>query len=221
MDGDSLPAKPDLTAAHVLASRQSPPLSALTASMMKVSQNQYAEMFLKALGAIAAPMPGARPGSVAAGRLQLRDIFRSWTIEDDSYIVADGSGLSRYNYVTADTIVRLLQLMHDTTADREPFEASLPVAGKDGTLSRRLIGTVAEGRVRAKTGSIDNVRAISGYVESAGGETLEFSVIANNFSGPASAIDALADAALVRLASFDRSLTRSRSAAVGVPAAVR
>ena len=84
------------------------------------------------------------------------------------------------------------------------FTDALPVTGRDGTLSRRLAGTAAEGRVRAKTGTVDNVRAIAGYVETASGETLVFSIIANNFTVPTSAIDAAADKALIRLATFSR-----------------
>jgi D-alanyl-D-alanine carboxypeptidase/D-alanyl-D-alanine-endopeptidase (penicillin-binding protein 4) len=84
------------------------------------------------------------------------------------------------------------------------FAETLPVTGRDGTLSKRLAGTAAEGRVRAKTGTVDNVRAIAGYVDTASGETLVFSIIANNFTAPVSTIDAAADKALVRLAMFSR-----------------
>jgi D-alanyl-D-alanine carboxypeptidase/D-alanyl-D-alanine-endopeptidase (penicillin-binding protein 4) len=83
-----------------------------------------------------------------------------------------------------------------------PFTNTLPVAGRDGALSRRLAGTPAEGKVRAKTGTVDNVRAIAGYVETADGETLVFSMIANNFTASTSTIDSAADKALVRLATF-------------------
>jgi D-alanyl-D-alanine carboxypeptidase/D-alanyl-D-alanine-endopeptidase (penicillin-binding protein 4) len=69
-------------------------------------------------------------------------------------------------------------------------------------LSRRLSGTVAEGRVRAKTGTVDNVRAIAGYVHALNGETLMFSIIANNFTASTSVIDDAADRALIRLATF-------------------
>ena len=78
------------------------------------------------------------------------------------------------------------------------------MAGREGPLVKRLAGTAADGKVRAKTGTVDNVRGIAGYVEAADGETLVFSIIANNFTGSASAIDAAADKALVRLAMFSR-----------------
>jgi D-alanyl-D-alanine carboxypeptidase/D-alanyl-D-alanine-endopeptidase (penicillin-binding protein 4) len=82
--------------------------------------------------------------------------------------------------------------------------ATLPIGGQDGSISRRFVGTAAAGNVRAKTGSIANVRALSGYVTSADGEPLVFSIIANNFTAPQSAIDAATDEAIVRLATFVR-----------------
>ena len=193
IDIDDFLAKPDLTAARTLLSHQSPPLQQLAASMMRVSQNQYAEMLLRSLGS-----------GATAGAQRMRSVLRGWNIADDSYVIADGSGLSRYNYVTSDALVRILQRMHVDPKHRGSFGATLPVTGRDGTLSRRLAGTPAEGKVRAKTGTVDNVRAIAGYVETAGGETLVFSIIANNFTISTGAIDAAADNALVHLATFNR-----------------
>ena len=184
IDIDDFLAKPDLTAARTLVSHKSPALRDLAVGMMRVSQNQYAEMLLRSLG----------------GAERMREVLRSWNIDDGSYAIADGSGLSRYNYVTSDALVRILQRMHTDTKHAPAFRDTLPVAGRDGTLSRRLAGTPAEGRVRAKTGTVDNVRAIAGYVETVDGETLAFSIIANNFTISPNAIDAAADKALVRLA---------------------
>jgi D-alanyl-D-alanine carboxypeptidase/D-alanyl-D-alanine-endopeptidase (penicillin-binding protein 4) len=186
IDIDDFLAKPDLVGARTLVSYKSPPLRQLAASMMRVSQNQYAETLLKAAG----------------GRDRLQSVLKSWEIADDSYVIADGSGLSRYNYVTSDTLVRILQRLRADTKHAAPFTNTLPVAGRDGAFSRRLAGTPAEGRVRAKTGTVDNVRAIAGYVESADGETLVFSIIANNFTASTSTMDSAADKALIRLATF-------------------
>ena len=138
-------------------------------------------------------------------------MLTGWGLADDSYVLADGSGLSRYNYVTSDALVRLLRHMRADPRHAAPFTGILPVTGRDGALSKRLAGTAAEGKVRAKTGTVDNVRAIAGYVETAGGETLVFSIIANNFTVSASVIDAAADKALVRLASFSRRAAQSRA----------
>jgi len=188
LDMDYVLPKPDLAGARTLVTRRSPPLSQIASSMMKVSQNQYAELLLKALG----------------GRQVARDRLKAQGIPEDSFFMADGSGLSRYNYVTDETIVRLLQNFQQKQPDAGFFLATLPTAGRDGTLARRLTGTPAEGKVHAKSGTIDNVRAISGYVEDADGETLAFSIIANNFLLPPAQIDAAADKALIRLAGFRR-----------------
>jgi D-alanyl-D-alanine carboxypeptidase/D-alanyl-D-alanine-endopeptidase (penicillin-binding protein 4) len=91
----------------------------------------------------------------------------------------DGSGLSRYDYVTADTIVTILKHMWNDEKLRGPFAAMLPVAGHDGTLDSRMKNTVLDAKVEAKTGTIANVRALSGYLETKSGERLVFSMIAN------------------------------------------
>ena len=188
VDIDDFLSKPDLRAARTIVSHRSPALRQIAASMMKVSQNQYAETLLRGFG----------------GRGKAGSVLKAWDLSDDSYVIADGSGLSRYNYVTSDALVRILQRMRGDSKHSEAFAATLPVTGRDGTLSKRLAGTPAEGRVRAKTGTVDNVRAIAGYVDTPAGETLVFSIIANNFSAPTSTIDAAADKALIRLAIFSR-----------------
>lgn len=205
IDIDDFLARPDLSAARTLVSHASPPLRQIAASMMKVSQNQYAETLLRALGAMGRTSGmGAMGATGAMGAERVRGVLRGWSIADDSYVVADGSGLSRYNYVASDALVRILRQMRADPKHASAFSETLPVTGGDGALSRRLAGTPGEGRVRAKTGTVDNVRAIAGYVDTAGGETLAFSIIANNFTVPPSTIDAAADKALVRLATFSR-----------------
>jgi len=87
---------------------------------------------------------------------------------------------------------------------RGPFEASLPIGGRDGSLSNRMKGTPAEGNARAKTGSMTGVRSLSGYVTAADGERLAFAIIANNFEVPAEAINRATDDIVVRLATFER-----------------
>jgi D-alanyl-D-alanine carboxypeptidase/D-alanyl-D-alanine-endopeptidase (penicillin-binding protein 4) len=217
IDIDELETKSDLAGARVLVSHKSPPLRQLVSSMMKVSQNQYAEMLLRAMGTIGTPglpaavgaggakaaLPGRSGEAAEAGARKAREVLQTWNIGEDSVVIADGSGLSRYNYVTSDALVRILQAMRSDPQHAAFFD-SLPVAGRDGTLSRRLAGTPAEGKVRAKTGTVDNVRAIAGYVEAADGETLVFSMIANNFTMATSEVDAAADRALIRLAAFTR-----------------
>jgi D-alanyl-D-alanine carboxypeptidase/D-alanyl-D-alanine-endopeptidase (penicillin-binding protein 4) len=207
IDIDDFASKPDLAGARPVAIRRSLPLADLTRSMMKVSQNQHAEILLKSIG----------------GRRTVHDILKSWDVSADSYIIADGSGLSRYNYIASDTLVRILQRMHTDPKHASRFSDALLLAGRDGALANRLTGTVAEGKVRAKTGTVDNVRAIAGYVQAEDGQTLAFSIVANNVNVPNAEIDAAADRALIRLAAYtggpSRATTRSPIGAGGARAA--
>jgi serine-type D-Ala-D-Ala carboxypeptidase/endopeptidase (penicillin-binding protein 4) len=97
-------------------------------------------------------------------------------------------------------IVRLLERMYKDPRHHEAFVATLPIAGRDGTISTRLKDTRAEANAVAKTGSISNVRALSGFVRTRDGETLAFSVLANSFTIPAATVNWIADLAVERLA---------------------
>lgn len=184
--------------ARVLIEHQSPPLSEIARVLMKVSQNLYAETFVKTLGTQAG-------GSTKAGLDVVRHVMTGWGIAPDSYVLVDGSGLSRYNYVCPEMLVKILRQMYRDAKHRDAFQATLPVGGQDGgTIARRFKGTRAEGNVRAKTGSIANVRALSGYVTTLDGEPLVFSIIANSFTQPQATIDAATDLAVERLANLTR-----------------
>src|SRR5204863_4940049 len=125
-------------------------------------------------------------------------------VAPESYVQADGSGLSRYDYVSADMIVTILEHMFRDARHRDAFLATLPIAGKDGTIASRMKNTRAEGNATAKTGSIANVRTLSGYVRTRDGETLAFSILANNFTVPAATVNWIADLAVETLANFTR-----------------
>ena len=181
-----------------IVSYQSAPLSALAVRLMKVSQNQYAETFLKSV----ATGPGVP--TAAAGRVEAQAILERWGVPAGALIQRDGSGLSRYDYVTPEALVTILTHVDRDPRLHGPFEAALPVAGRDGGLSNRMKDTPAEGNARAKTGSMANVRGLSGYVTSADGEPLVFSILANNFDTPADTITKSADAIVVRLAQLRR-----------------
>jgi len=198
VDIDQVLHPPARSTGALLATYTSPPLSTLATRLMKVSQNQYAETLLKTLGA-AAGTPTA-----ANGRSEARAILQKWGVQPGDLIQRDGSGLSRYDYVTPDALVTVLSHIDRDPRLRGPFEAALPIAGRDGTLSNRMKGTPAEGNARAKTGSMANVRGLSGYVTTADGEPVVFSIIANNFDEPAGAITKTADAIVIRLAQFKR-----------------
>ena len=201
-DNDDLPqdirAQPGTTRRE-LATSTSPPLREVATVLMKVSQNQYAETLLKALGAARGGL-----GTTAAGRRAAAETFRAWGIPDDGYSMSDGSGLSRYNYVSPVAITTLLARMYEDPRHRDAFAATLPIAGQDGTISTRMRRSRAEGNAIAKTGSIANVRALSGYVKTRTGETLAFSILANDFVIPANTVTWIADLAVEILANFGR-----------------
>jgi len=181
-----------------LVAYRSPPLSELASTMMRLSQNLYAETLLKTLG-----LSSGAP-NVAGGIAEVRRIMDGWNIAPLGYIEADGSGLSRSNLAMADTIVSVLAHVDGDRRLRDLFRATLPVAGRSGTLEGRMRGTPAAGNARAKTGSLTNARALSGYVSSAEGEPLAFAILANNFGIPPERVDGASDAIVARLASFSR-----------------
>lgn len=198
LDRDSLADYPPLDSLPTLFVHASPTLAEIVKPFLKVSQNQIGEMLLRALG-----VAETDTGSVETGRRVVERTLSQWGIPEAQYIIADGSGLSRYNYLSPELLVRLLRVM----ARRPEFEAyydALPVAGVDGTLERRMRGTRAEANARAKTGYISNSRALSGYVTTLDGERLAFSMISNNFSAPVPSAEYLQDLAVERLAHFSR-----------------
>jgi len=195
-DIDDLRPAPRIAGAP-LATYRSPPLSALAERLMKVSQNQYAETFLKT-------MSEGEVRSAAAGRTAALAILHAWGVQPAELIMRDGSGLTRYDFVSSEALVTVLGHVYRDAKLRGPFEASLPIAGRDGTLANRMKGTPAEGNVRAKSGSMTGVRSLSGYVRTVGGEDLVFAIVANNFETPPDVVNAATDAIVVRLATFRR-----------------
>jgi D-alanyl-D-alanine carboxypeptidase/D-alanyl-D-alanine-endopeptidase (penicillin-binding protein 4) len=194
-DIDDVTDPPVPSGRRLIARHQSLPLSAIAGYFLKVSQNFYGETILKALG-----REGGGAGTADAGRKVVRDTLTSWDVPADAFVMYDGSGLSRYDYVTADTIVAILKHVWNDARLRGPFLAALPVAGHDGTLDTRMKGTILDAKVQAKTGTISNVRSLSGFLETKSGERLVFSMIANHFTAPSAQIDAVVEKALARLA---------------------
>jgi len=182
------------TKRRVMATHISAPLSEIAALMMKVSLNFDTENLLKTVGLVV-----RNEGSTTAGRAAARETLANWGIPPDAYVMYDGSGLSRYNYVSADAIVTLLQHVWWNEKLKGPFIASLPIAGKDGTLANRMRGSVLEGKIEAKTGTISNARSLSGYIETRAKDRLVFSMIANNFTVGSGQIDGIVERALARL----------------------
>lgn len=208
------------TPLHTLATYQSPRLLEMGTRLMKVSQNLIAETFLKQLGLMATPasasssavQPGTAPSTsgprvatAAAGRDALGDILtRSWGLDARQFVIWDGSGLSRRDFISPLLLVTALTRMAQDPAHKDAFASTLPIGGRDGSLEYRMKGTAAEGNVRAKTGSMSQVRSLTGYVTTADGELLAFSVIANGFTTPARRVDEAVDGAMDVLARFKR-----------------
>lgn len=153
----------------------SPPLSELLTHMVRTSDNHLADGIFRMLGAAIGDPTWA--GSARAARRTLADIGADWT----GLRLADGSGLSRHNRLSADTIVRLLHAMGRDPA-RDSWLSLLAVAGENGTMRRRLTGTPAAGRVLAKTGTLRDVRTLAGTVPGRDGQEHHFVVLANDLS---------------------------------------
>jgi D-alanyl-D-alanine carboxypeptidase/D-alanyl-D-alanine-endopeptidase (penicillin-binding protein 4) len=173
---------------------QSEPLGDVVRRLNKTSNNFTAEQILKTLGAEVKGAPGSWPKGVEA----VEDFLAEIGIPRGAYVMQNGSGLNDTNRFSARQTVTLLRAMHARTTLWPEFLTSLPVAGRDGTIRWRMDGTEAAGRVRAKTGTLDGVTSLSGYVDTASGERLAFAILVNDFTGRAGrvsrAVDALASA---------------------------
>jgi D-alanyl-D-alanine carboxypeptidase/D-alanyl-D-alanine-endopeptidase (penicillin-binding protein 4) len=146
--------------------------------MNKYSQNFVAEQLLKTLGA---EIKGA-PGTTAKGVEVVEEFLaREVGIPRGTYVMRNGSGLNDTNRMSATQITRILVHMQKQFAMASEFVSSVPIAGKDGTLRNRFSGSVAESTLRAKTGTLENVSALAGYVEAQSGRRYAFTFLVNDF----------------------------------------
>ena len=164
--------------AVVIATHLSPPLADILKLMNKPSDNAIAELIFKTLGA---EVKG-EPGTWQKGRQVIGEFLEEIGA---AFRVVDGSGLSRYNLVTAELLVDLLVLVYNNFELMPDYVASLPIAGVDGTLKNRMKGVRAERVLRAKTGTLSGVSALAGYTVTANGEVLAFSILISHYAGPA------------------------------------
>jgi D-alanyl-D-alanine carboxypeptidase/D-alanyl-D-alanine-endopeptidase (penicillin-binding protein 4) len=172
----------------------SPPLREIMPVFEKPSQNQIGEILLRTLG-----LERTGLGRADSGRAVIERQLLEWGAARDGFVVRDGSGLSRYNYLSPETIVRVLDVMRRDTVFAT-FYNSMPVAGVDGTLANRMKGTAAEGNARAKTGYIAQARSLSGYVTTADGRLLIYSLLCNNWTVPVRSVERVQDYIVARLA---------------------
>jgi D-alanyl-D-alanine carboxypeptidase/D-alanyl-D-alanine-endopeptidase (penicillin-binding protein 4) len=175
---------------------KSPPLSEIIDVTLKWSRNIYAETMLRSMAA--EPTEKSTAGGLAA----LEETLNDWGIFRDYFLARDGSGLSRYDYLSADALTWLLTYLWADPKHAELFRSTMPVFGVSGNVANRLKDTPASGRIWAKTGSMSQVRSLSGYVVTGEGEPLVFAFIVNGFRVPAREIDAAMDKALLRLVDF-------------------
>jgi serine-type D-Ala-D-Ala carboxypeptidase/endopeptidase (penicillin-binding protein 4) len=183
------------------------PIDSVLITMNKFSDNLSAENLLKTIGARQRGLPGTARNGIYAEN----EFLSSFGIDTSACSIVDGSGVSHYNLLTVDDITRLLAGIAKRPDPFHVIYASLPVAGIDGTLESRMIGTAAQGTVRAKTGTISGVSAMSGYVTTSDGELLAFSMVMENFVTPTRYYQGAQDRICGLLARFSRKRPASAS----------
>lgn len=200
----SLSSAPSVAQEEV-ASIQSPPFSMISAQTLKPSQNLYTELILRTLGK-SSPLPTtiaiSNPTSEQLGLEAVRSFLKTAGIRPEALVLDDGSGLSRGDMITAEATVQLLTFMSKHRF-ANVFRDALPIAGVDGTLRNRMRGTPAENNLRAKTGSLSSAASLAGYVTTAAGEKLAFSIMVNNYPREVDPRAACIDPIAVLLASFN------------------
>ena len=176
----------------------------------KLSNNFVAETLLKTMGA---ELKGA-PGSFQKG-IEVVEAFleRDVGIPSGSYVMKNGSGLNDTNRFSATQIARILRFMYQRFPLAPEYLSSVGIAGKDGTLRYRFEGSEAVGRLRAKTGTLENVSALSGFVQASSGEMFVFSMMVNDYPGRSGAVVQGLDALGAAVAASGSSTGPSRAVA--------
>lgn len=140
--------------------------------MMKESDNLYAESMFYQIAAAR-----SKPAKAKGAAETMKQLIRRIGLDPSRYRIADGSGLSLYNYQTAELQVQLLRYAFRNPNIYTHLYPSLPIAGRDGTLKKRMRKTLAEGNVHAKTGTVSGISSLSGYLTAKNGNTLCFAII--------------------------------------------
>ncbi len=174
---------------RLITSRTSAPLAQLLHRVGKNSDNFYAEMILKVLGA-----ERSRPGTSARGTEVLQELLRDAGVEEGAATIVNGSGLFDGNQIAPRHIVKVLQHVYANVGIRSEYLSHLSIGGHDGTLRRRLRNLPAERIVRAKTGTLNDVISLSGYVLGPEERVVTFSFLGNGVRGRQGAARQLADA---------------------------
>ncbi len=172
-------------AQKLLYQAQSDTLDIVLKKLNKHSSNFVAEQLIKTLGAEGRGVPGSHPKGIDV----VEDFLeREVGIARGSYVMKNGSGLNDANRFSAAQVTKLLGHMMERFQVMPEYISSVGIAGKDGTLKFRFEGSDAVGRLRAKTGTLETVSALSGVVQSVGGERFAFSIMVNDFPGRAGTV---------------------------------
>jgi serine-type D-Ala-D-Ala carboxypeptidase/endopeptidase (penicillin-binding protein 4) len=174
------------------------PLAAVLPNLNKESDNLSAEMLLYALALKDSGAPAVARNGIGA----IYNLIDSIGLNPNDYFIADGSGISRYNLVSAELLTGLLKYMYHSP-EFFIYYNSLSVAGVDGTLKNRMKNTIAEGNVHAKTGTLAGVSALSGYVTAKNGNIIAFSILMQNFVDKTSVARSFQDWICVLLANYE------------------
>jgi serine-type D-Ala-D-Ala carboxypeptidase/endopeptidase (penicillin-binding protein 4) len=153
----------------------SPSLTQLVRHTNFVSQNFYAESILRVLG-----LERSGYGSTISGVNSVMSFCKSRGMDMRGFFMTDGSGVSRFDAITAEQLASFLTIMYQDSLTYPNFYSSLPVAGKSGTLKNVGDSTIASGKIRAKSGYMTRVRSYAGYVTITTGKVLAFGMISNN-----------------------------------------
>jgi D-alanyl-D-alanine carboxypeptidase/D-alanyl-D-alanine-endopeptidase (penicillin-binding protein 4) len=191
-----------VTAPVQIAQIESPPFSLIAAKTMKPSQNMYTETILWTLGEQLGSKNNPKQTSAERGIAVVGSFLSEIGIPSDGIVQYDGSGLSRHNLVTPSSLVQLYTYMARQSRYSSAWLESLTVGGVDGTLASRFKGARTKNNVRGKTGTIDQVSALSGYVTTAASERFVFSIIVNGVSETGTRVSII-DQIVGHLASFD------------------
>ena len=141
--------------------------------MLKESDNLYAECLFYQMAA----STGNRPASAKSARWVEKKLVQKVGLDPSRYKFADGSGLSLYNYVSAELEIRLLRYAFNNNNIYLHLHPALPIAGVDGTLKKRMHGSFTHGNVYAKTGTVTGISSLAGYCKAANGHDLCFAII--------------------------------------------
>lgn len=185
-----------------IAKLESAPLSVVALRTMKPSQNMFTETILRTLGEQLGDKSDPKLSSEERGLAVVRAFLKQIGAAEDGWVQWDGSGLSRHNLVTPAILIQLYTYMAKESSYSKAWVESLPIGGVDGTIQNRFKGTAAMNNVKAKTGTIDQVSALSGYVTTGSGEKLVFSMIVNGVPDGKLRV-ATIDQVIVALAEFN------------------